>query len=126
MQNYKDLQVWSKSHELTLEVYKITKTFPKEEIFGLFSQLRRASSSIPTNIAEGSGRFTQKDFASFLQIGLGSCQEVEYLIFLSHQLDYIAEVDYIPLNKSIGEVKGMLISLIKKVRLKTFNSQLTT
>ena len=117
MQNYKDLQVWSKSHELTLEVYKITKTFPKEEIFGLVSQLRRASSSIPTNIAEGSGRFTQKDFASFLQIGLGSCQEVEYLIFLSHQLDYIAKVDYIPLNKSIGEVKGMLISLIKKVRL---------
>ena len=117
MQNYKDLQIWSKSHELTLEVYKITKTFPKEEIFGLVSQLRRASSSIPTNIAEGSGRFTQKDFASFLQIGLGSCQEVEYLIFLSHQLDYIAEVDYNPLNKSIGEVKGMLISLIKKVRL---------
>lgn len=117
MQNYKDLQVWNKSHNLTLEVYKVTKTFPKEELFGLVSQLRRAVSSIPTNIAEGSGRFTQKDFASFLQIALGSCQEVEYLIFLSHQLDYIAESDYKPLNDSIGEVKAMLISLIKKVRL---------
>lgn len=68
MQNYKDLQVWKKSHDLTLEIYKVTKLYPKEEIFGLVSQLRRASSSIPTNIAEGSGRFTQKDFASFLQI----------------------------------------------------------
>lgn len=117
MQNYKDLQVWNKSHELTLDIYKITKAFPKEEVFSLVSQLRRAASSIPTNIAEGSGRFTQKDFASFLQISLGSCQEVEYLIFLSHQLDYIEEVDFNPLNKLTGEVKAMLISLIKKVRL---------
>ena len=83
MQNYKDLQVWKKSHELTLEIYKVTKSFPKEEIFALVSQLRRASASIPTNIAEGSGRFTKKDFASFLQISLGSAQEVEYLILLS-------------------------------------------
>ena len=117
MQNYKDLQVWSKSHKLTLEVYKITKTFPKEEIFGLVSQLRRASSSIPTNIAEGSGRFTQKYFASFFTNWLRIMSRGGISFFLSHQLDYIAEVDYNPLNKSIGAVKGMLISLIKKVRL---------
>jgi four helix bundle protein len=117
MQNYKDLQVWKKSHELALEVYKITKFFPKEEIFALVSQLRRASTSIPTNIAEGCGRFTQKDFASFLQISLGSAQEVEYLILLSKDLNYITEADFILLEKSIGEIKAMLISLIKKVRL---------
>jgi four helix bundle protein len=117
MQNYKDLQVWKKSHDLTLEIYKATKLFPKEEVFGLVSQLRRASSSIPTNIAEGSGRFTQKDFASFLQISLGSSQEVEYLIFLSKELNYIKEVDFVLLEKSIGEIKAMLIALIKKVRI---------
>lgn len=117
MQNYKDLQVWKKSHELTLEIYKITKGFPKEKIFGLVSQLRRSGSSIPTNIAEGSGRFTQKDFANFLQISLGSSQETEYLILLSKELNYISEADFIILNKSIGEIKAMLISLIKKVRL---------
>lgn len=117
MQNYKELQVWKKSHEITLEIYKITKVFPKEELFGLVSQLRRSSVSVPTNIAEGSGRFTQKDFASFLQISLGSCQEVEYLILLSKEINYIKETDFNQLEKSIGEIKAMLISLIKKVRL---------
>lgn len=117
MQNYKELQVWKKSHEITLEIYKITQCFPKEELFGLVSQLRRASVSVPTNIAEGSGRFTQKDFASFLQISLGSCQEVEYLILLSKELNFINETDFNQLEKSIGEIKAMLISLIKKVRL---------
>ncbi len=117
MQNYKDLLVWSKSHELVLKVYTLTKDFPKEETFGLVSQLRRAVTSIPTNIAEGSGRFTQKDFASFLQISLGSCQEVEYLAFLSTELKFISKADFDLINKSIGEIKAMLISLIKKFRL---------
>ena len=80
MQNFKDLLVWKKSHDFTLEVYKITVAFPKEETYNLTSQIKRASSAIPTNIAEGTGRFTQKDFASFLQISLGSCHEVEYLL----------------------------------------------
>lgn len=68
MQNYKDLKVWEKAHHLVLLVYAKTQNFPKEETFGLTGQLRRASASIPTNIAEGTGRFTQKDFASFLQM----------------------------------------------------------
>lgn len=117
MQNYKDLQVWKKSHDVTLEIYKITKYFPKEELFGLVSQLRRASVSIPTNIAEGSGRFTQKDFASFLQISLGSWQEIEYLMFLASELNYLSKEDFNNINTSVGEVKAMLISLIKKVTL---------
>ncbi len=117
MQNYKDLQAWKKSHDLTLAIYKLTKLFPKKELFGVVSQLRRASSFIPTIIAEGAGRFTQKNSDSFLQISLGSSQEVEYLMLLPKELNYLPESDFVLLEKSIGEIKAMLISLIKKVRL---------
>jgi four helix bundle protein len=116
MRDFKDLIVWRKAHENALTVYKLTKTFPKEEQYGVISQLRRASVSIPTNIAEGCGKFTQKDFANFLQISLGSSHEVEYLILLSFELNYLSETEYKNLNKEINEVKAMLISLIKKVR----------
>jgi four helix bundle protein len=116
MQNFKDLIVWKKSHKNALLIYKLTQTFPKEEQFGIVSQLRRAAVSIPTNIAEGCGKFTQKDFASFLQISLGSSMEVEYLSLLSFELKYINNDDYQKLNQEINEVKAMLIALIKKVR----------
>ncbi|MCE2958930.1 MAG: four helix bundle protein [Bacteroidota bacterium] len=116
MRNFKDLIVWKKAHENALIIYELTKSFPKEEQYGITSQLRRASVSIPTNIAEGSGKFTQKDFANFLQISLGSSHETEYLILLSFDLKYINEYDYKNLNQSINEVKAMLISLIKKIR----------
>jgi four helix bundle protein len=116
MRDFKDLIVWKKAHENALAVYSLTKTFPKEEQYGVISQLRRASVSIPTNIAEGSGKFTQRDFANFLQISLGSSHEVEYLILLSFELKYLSENDYKNLNQAINEVKAMLISLIKKVR----------
>ncbi len=117
MQNYKDLIVWKKAHQLTLEIYKIVSTYPKEEIYSLVSQLKRASSSIATNIAEGTGRFSQKDLAHFLQIALGSSHEVEYLLLLSKDLGFINNEIYIQLEKDINEIKAMLISLIKKVRL---------
>ncbi len=117
MQNYKDLIVWNKSHDLVLLIYKSVSSFPKEETYNLVSQLKRASSSIPTNIAEGSGRFTQKDFASYLQNALGSAQEVEYLLLLSKDLEFINQELYIQLNQKINEIKAMLIALIKKVRL---------
>lgn len=116
MQNFKDLIVWKKAHENALFIYRLTNAFPKEEQYGLTSQLRRASVSIPTNIAEGCGKFTQKDFANFLQISLGSSHETEYLILLSFELKYIDETIYKSLNQAINEVKAMLISLIKKVR----------
>jgi four helix bundle protein len=77
MQNYKDLKVWQKAHALTLMVYKITKCFPKEETFGMTSQMRRASVSVPANIAEGCGRITRPDIAHFFQIALGSLHELE-------------------------------------------------
>jgi four helix bundle protein len=116
MRDFKDLIVWRKAHENALTVYKLTKTFPKEEQYGVISQLRRASVSIPTNIAEGCGKFTQKDFTNFLQISFGSSHEVEYLILLSFELKYLNNTDYENLNKTINEVKAMLIALIKKVR----------
>jgi four helix bundle protein len=116
MQDFKDLTVWKKAHENALAIYSLTKSFPKDETYGLTSQLRRASVSVPTNIAEGCGKLTQKDFANFLQISLGSAQEVEYLLLLSYELEYIQELDYQKLNQEINEVKAMLISLLRKVR----------
>lgn len=116
MQDFKDLIVWKKAHENALAIYNLTKSFPKEEQYGITSQLRRASVSVPTNIAEGCGKFTQKDFAHFLQIALGFCHETEYLTLLAFDLNFIQKEDYNSLNQSINEVKAMLISLIKKIR----------
>jgi four helix bundle protein len=116
MQNYKDLKVWEKSHLFTLEVYKISKSFPKEETYGLINQLKRAASSIPANIAEGCGKNTQLDFANFLNIALGSANETEYFLILAKDLDYISILDFERLILLINEIKAMLINLITKVR----------
>ncbi len=114
MQDYKKLRVWEKSHNLTLEIYSISKSFPKEETYGLTSQMRRSSVSIPANIAEGCGKYTASDTCRFFQIALGSTHEVEYYILLSRDLFYTSEDIYNKLNLSITEIKAMLISLIKK------------
>lgn len=116
MQNYKDLKVWEKAHRFTLDVYEATKSFPKEEIYSLTNQLRRASSSIPANIAEGCGKNTQADFAHYLNISLGSSNEAEYFLILARDLKYLNEDSFANLFKIVNEVKAMLISLISKVR----------
>ena len=116
MKNYKDLKVWEKAHLLVLKIYKASKGFPKEEQFSITSQLRRAAISIPTNIAEGCGKYTNKDLGNFLQIALGSTNEVGYLIFLSSELGFIDKALFKTLSNEIGEIRGMLIALIKKVR----------
>ncbi|MBU0975643.1 MAG: four helix bundle protein [Patescibacteria group bacterium] len=116
MKNFRDLKVWEKSHKLTLEVYTITTNFPKEELYGLTNQLRRASSSVPINISEGCGRSTDKDLARFLQISMGSASETEYLLLLSNQLGYLNENDYLKSTRNIQEVKKMLAKFIKKLR----------
>lgn len=116
MQNYKDIKVWEKAHHYAIKVYAITKDFPKEEQYNLVSQLRRAATSIPTNIAEGAGKFTNIDFARYLQISLGSTHEVEYLLLLAYDLGFIAKENFELVSTEIGEIKAMLISLIKKVR----------
>ncbi|MEP6681668.1 MAG: four helix bundle protein [Parafilimonas sp.] len=116
MQNYKDLKVWEKAHLFTLQVYECTRAFPKEELYSLTNQLRRSSSSIPANIAEGCGKSSKPDFANFLNIALGSANESEYYLILSKDLSYLKEQIFQTLYNLINEVKGMLIALINKVR----------
>ncbi|MES2619213.1 MAG: four helix bundle protein [Bacteroidota bacterium] len=116
MQNYKDLKVWEKAHSFTLGVYKATQSFPSEEKFGLISQLRRASSSIPANIAEGCGKSTNAELRHFLNIALGSANEVEYFLLLSKDLRYLPEAKFLELTTEINSIKAMLIALIGKVK----------
>lgn len=116
MKNFRDLKVWQKSHDLTLSVYKITKTFPKEELYGLTSQIRRAASSIPANIAEGCGRQGNAEFARFLQIAFGSASELEYHLILSNDLQFIDSEQHQKLENQLLEIKRMLASLLAKVR----------
>lgn len=118
MQNYKDLKVWEKAHYFTLKIYEITKSFPKEKLYSLTNQIRRASSSIPANIAEGCEKSSQNDFANYLNITLGSSNEAEYFLILSKDLGYLNQKNFDVLFQIINEVKGMLISLIGKVRVK--------
>ncbi len=116
MQNFKNLLVWQKAHLLVKGVYTITNDFPKDELYGITSQLRRSSVSIPTNIAEGTGRGSDADFKRFLQIAFGSASEVEYLILLSHELKYISDSQTRPIENQIIEVKKMLSSLMNKIK----------
>ena len=116
MKDFRNLKVWEKSHQLALEVYRCSVNFPKEEMFGLTSQVRRAGSSIPANIAEGCGRGGEADFARFLQIAMGSASELEYHILLAHDLGYLDGSAYQTLNAHIVEVKKMLASLIGAIR----------
>ena len=119
MQNYKDLKVWEKAHHFTLKVYEITKSFPKEEVYSLTNQLRRAASSVPANIAEGSGKNSQLEFAHFLNIALGSANESEYYLIFSKDLTYLNNEEFELLLKTVNEIKAMLIALIAKVRSTT-------
>ena len=116
MKDFRNLKVWEKSHSLVLQIYNITKVFPKVELYGLTSQIRRAAVSIPTNISEGCGRSNGKDFARFMQIAMGSASELEYLIFLSCELKLIEKPVFPELNLKIIEIKKMLTSLMKKLR----------
>jgi len=116
MQNFKDLLIWQEAHQLTLKIYESSKGFPKEETFGLTSQLRRAAVSIPCNIAEGCGRYTPKDFANFLQIALGSTNETDYLTLLAKDLSYLAKDRYADIQERLNKIRAMNINLIEKVR----------
>ena len=116
MRDFRDIQVWEKGHTLTLAIYQATQQFPDEEKFGLTSQMRRASASIPTNIPEGSGRQGEPELARFMQIGMGSASELEYLLLLAHDLHLLNSQEYRQLNEKTLEVKKMLASFIKKLR----------
>ena len=127
MRDFHKLMIWQRSHRLTLEIYKISKTFPKSEIFGLTSQIRRAVSSIPTNIAEGCGRNSKKEFAHFLQIAIGSATEVEYQLLLAHDINYINDDDYQILTDETVAVRKMIIKYQSELKssssLEAHNSQ---
>jgi four helix bundle protein len=116
MQNFKDLLLWQEAHQLVLKIYKLSEDFPKTETFGITSQLRRAAVSMPCNIAEGCGRYTQKDFANFLQISLGSTNETDYLTLLAKDLNYLSEDKFLGLQDHINKIRAMNINLIEKVR----------
>jgi four helix bundle protein len=117
MQDFRDLKVWEKSHQFVLGVYASTAVFPREELYGLTSQLRRAAVSVPTNIAEGCGRGTDADFGRFLQIAMGSACEAEYLLLLSRDLRYLNDEHYQRANAAVTEIKRMLSALLNTVRL---------
>lgn len=118
MKDFRELNVWEKSHQLTLEIYKMTTGFPKVEQYGLTSQLRRASSSIGLNIAEGCGRGSDADFKRFLYFSFGSACEVEYCLILVLDLNYIASDKHAELQSLIEEIKKMLSALIEKLKYK--------
>lgn len=115
MVDYRKYKVWQKAHELVIEVYKQTDVFPKSELFNLTSQIKRAAISIPTNIAEGCGRQTQKELIRFLYISSGSAHELEYLMLLSSELNYIEGLKSEKILYEVLEIKKMLASLINKI-----------
>jgi len=115
MQKFQDLKVWQRGHALALEVYRVTESFPKTEQFGLTSQLRRAASSVPTNIAEGSKRRTRQEFARFLNIAEGSLAEVEYLLILCRDLGYLSAAVAAQTLAEVTEIAKMLSVLRAKV-----------
>jgi four helix bundle protein len=116
VQNFRNLKVWEKAHTLTLDVYQSSKLFPREEIYGLTSQMRRASASIGANIAEGSCRGGDVDFARFLQMAAGSASELEYHLLLARDLKLLQALDYERLSSLTVDVKRMLASLMQKLR----------
>lgn len=113
MTTHKDLTVWKKSMNLVILIYKFTSQFPKEELFGLTSQMRRAAVSIPSNIAEGHGRHSEKELIRFLFISLGSASELETQLLLSRKLDFLDEDSYNQLNELHNEIIKMLVALIR-------------
>ena len=116
MRDFRQLKVWEESHLLTLEVYRLTREFPKEELFALTNQMRRAAASIGSNIAEGCGRGSNKEYAHFVQIALGSAFEIDYQLMLSKDLEYCSLESYKILSEKVDKVKRQLASLLKKIR----------
>ena len=115
MEDFKNLLVWGKAHQLTLCVYQRTRTFPKEEMFGLTSQVRRASASIGANIAEGCGRRSDAEFRRFLQIARGSASELECHLLLARDLRFLEADQFGDLEAKVLEVQRMLASLVQRL-----------
>jgi four helix bundle protein len=113
--DHKELDAWKKSMDLVEEVYQITKGFPSEERFGLIAQIRRSAISIPSNIAEGASRKSDKEFVQFLYISIGSLSELETQLLISDKLGYI---QFDKIQKSLGDTKALIMGLIRYLRNK--------
>lgn len=122
MKDYKQLMVWQKAHILTLALYKATADFPKDELYGLTSQIRRAAVSIPANIAEGCGRDGDAELARFCVISMGSASELEYHLLLAHDLKFLNDNVYNSLNNGLNEVRRMLNVFIQRLKKLTAKS----
>lgn len=116
MQSFRNLRVWEKSHRLTLDVYACSKALPRDEIYGLTSQMRRSAASIGMNIAEGCCRKGDVEMGRFLQMAIGSASELEYQLLLAYDLKYLQNPTYDALTSQVIEVKKMLSSLMRTVR----------
>jgi four helix bundle protein len=115
MKDFRDLKVWHKAHEMVLACYKLTEGLPKSEMFGLTSQIRRCSASIPANIAEGCGRLGNSELHRFLQMSCGSANELEYHLLLAKDLGCLSKIDYRIADKQLLDLKRMLVALTRKV-----------
>ncbi|MGH3089456.1 MAG: four helix bundle protein [Rubrobacteraceae bacterium] len=125
MRDFRELKVWHKGHRLTLEVYKATAGFPREERYGLTSQIRRSASSIPANMAEGCGRSGDAELARFMLIAMGSASELEYHLLLAYDLGFLEEESHKELSEKTKEIKRMLSKFINKLQETTQPKKLT-
>ena len=116
MKDFHELKVWEKAHLLVLAVYKATEAFPRQELYSLTNQIQRAAVSIPTNIAEGCGKSGDSDFGRYLQIAMGSSSELEYLLLLAHDLQYLSEETYQVLSGQLIETRKMVNALIQRLK----------
>jgi four helix bundle protein len=116
MQDYRNLKTWQKGHDQVLAIYRITARFPKEEVYGLTSQLRRAALSIPTNLAEGCGRRGDPELAYFLAVAMGSAFEVDYLLMAARDLGYLNGNDYDSLQEECTRLRRMLSAFMLKLK----------
>lgn len=116
MQDYHQLKVWEVSHHFAVGIFRISRSFPKEELYGITSQVRRAAFSIPINIAEGCGRHTSKDFAHFLDMAMGSASEVEEELLILRDIDFLDRKTHAVQDENIKKIKMMIAKLIDAVR----------
>jgi four helix bundle protein len=116
MANFRQLEVWQKAHHATLDIYRLTRSFPQDERFGLVSQMRRAAVSIGSNLAEGRGRYGDAEFGRFVQIALGSAYELQYQSLVAKDVAYISATDYDSLNGNLEEICRMLWALLDRTR----------
>ena len=117
MRDFRGLKVWQKAYHFTLEIYKVTRKFPREELYSLTSQTRRSAASIPANIAEGCGRSGAAELNRYLQIAMGSASELEFHILMAHDLGFLAHADFQALSQEVVDVKRMLTSFSQKLRM---------